>query len=191
MSIKDFYDNNGNLHISGGLISVGDKSICTNNASLALGFDSGATAAYAISLGESTASAIHSLAVGANSTSSAQFALAIGEQTEATGASAVAIGKEAKSSDGASIALGRQTQAGGDNSIALGNLANTNNQINTVVINTSGVAQSPQPAGSGFYMLPLNGIPTGGVAVINLPTGGDWKQMIYNTVTNEVGWVQP
>ncbi len=181
MSIQDNLNSLGtfcvqNINVNSQEIGLGNQSLALGGGAVAIGYQALASATDSISLGTSTASGISSVAVAFNA--------------QSTGLDSVAIGKNSIASGGASVALGRDTNAANNNAICIGNLATTNNQPNTLVINATGVALTAPAKGNSTYIAPIAvNEPTyvvGGAPANRTSVAQNTYLVGYNTATNEL-----
>ena len=122
-------------------VNIGDFSV-------AMGYDSEATAETSVSIGrDTTASGVSSVAMGNNTTASGTAATALGGYATASGFRSTAMGSGTTASTPYSTAFGRDTTASGDTSTALGREATASGD-NSMAIGL-GDATGTDPAVSG------------------------------------------
>jgi len=154
-------DGTGTNSIASTLTTI--PAIASNTESLAIGYNSRATAIQAISMGK-------------NSLASGRSSIAIGENTDATGATAIAIGDDAQATDLYTLAVGNFARATQDNSVALGKnaVAGANGAValgvsviaqtaNTTTVNLFQIAGYATMNYADDTAAATGGIPLGGV----------------------------
>ena len=123
-------------------VNIGDFSV-------AMGYDSEATAETSVSIGrDTTASGVSSVAMGNNTTASGTASIALGNDTTANDYQAVALGSNNTASGSQSTAIGRYLTASGDRSLALGG--------QTLASGTASTAMGQEATASGDWSFAIS-----------------------------------
>jgi trimeric autotransporter adhesin len=102
-------------------IGMGDRTTALGPHSVALGYNSQATADYALAMQGGSASGYYARAIGSGTVASGTGATAIGGLSTASGSGAIALGGNTVASGPGAIAAGSRADARGYNSIVIGN----------------------------------------------------------------------